>query len=220
MRQPELPLTSCLHEYRIIGRQIYLPLQEHLYSFYSQAFTLAIYVIWRNFPLALVIWKPYSYARPFSMKSAQLPADPVFSPFPELWPNMPFYYSELSFMTSYLLLSLVLSIHLDYSSTFLRDHNLTGAIRSLKASVETEEVIGRLVGLYICSQGYPDGASGKEPVCQCGRHKICRFSSWVEKISWRRKWQPTPIFLPGESHGQRSLLGYSHGVARSQTQLK
>ena len=201
MRQPELPPTSCLHEYRIIGRQIYLPLQEHLYSFYSQAFTLAIYVIWRNFPLILVIWKPYSYARPFSMKSAQMPADPVFSPFPELWPNTPFYYSELSFITSYLLSSLVLSTHLDYSSTFLRDHNLIGAIPSLEASVETEEVIG--------SQGYPDGASGKEPACQCRRHKICRFSPWVGKIPWRRKWQPTPIFLPGESHGQRSLLGYS-----------
>ena len=32
---------------------------------------------------------------------------------------------------------------------------------------------------------------------------------WVGKISWRRKWQPTPVFLPGESHGQRSLAGYS-----------
>ena len=35
------------------------------------------------------------------------------------------------------------------------------------------------------------------------------FSPWVMKIPWRRSWQPTPIFLPGESHGQRSLAGYS-----------
>ena len=35
------------------------------------------------------------------------------------------------------------------------------------------------------------------------------FHTWVEKISWRRAWQPTPLFLPGESHGQRSLVGYS-----------
>ena len=35
------------------------------------------------------------------------------------------------------------------------------------------------------------------------------FDPWVRKISWRRKWQPTPVFLPGESHGQRSLAGYS-----------
>ena len=36
-----------------------------------------------------------------------------------------------------------------------------------------------------------------------------RFDSWVGKIPWRRKWQPTPVFLPGKSHGQRSLVGYS-----------
>ena len=43
---------------------------------------------------------------------------------------------------------------------------------------------------------------------------------WVGKIPWRRKWQATPVFLPGEFHGQRSLLGCIHGVAKSQTQLK
>ena len=36
-----------------------------------------------------------------------------------------------------------------------------------------------------------------------------RLDPWVRKIPWRRKWQPTPVFLPGESHGQRSLEGYS-----------
>ena len=35
------------------------------------------------------------------------------------------------------------------------------------------------------------------------------FDSWVRKISWRRKWQPTPALLPGKSHGWRSLVGYS-----------
>ena len=35
------------------------------------------------------------------------------------------------------------------------------------------------------------------------------FDPWVGKIPWRRVWQPTPVFLPGESHGQRSLAGYS-----------
>ena len=35
------------------------------------------------------------------------------------------------------------------------------------------------------------------------------FDPWVGKIPWRRKWQPIPIFLPGKSHGQRSLVGYS-----------
>ena len=41
---------------------------------------------------------------------------------------------------------------------------------------------------------------------QCRRP---RFDPWVGKIPWRRAWQPTPVFLPGKSHGQRSLAGYS-----------
>ena len=47
---------------------------------------------------------------------------------------------------------------------------------------------------------------GKEVACQSRRH---RFNPWVRKIPWRRKWLPTPVFLPGKSHGQRSLVGYS-----------
>ena len=46
------------------------------------------------------------------------------------------------------------------------------------------------------------------------------FDPWVEKIPWRRAWQPTLVFLPGESYGQRSLVGYSPQVAKSQTQLR
>ena len=53
--------------------------------------------------------------------------------------------------------------------------------------------------------GCPGGASGKESACQCRRY---RFDPWVRKIPWRRAWQPTQVFLPGESHGQRSLVGY------------
>ena len=58
-------------------------------------------------------------------------------------------------------------------------------------------------------------ASGKEPACQCRRHKRCRFDPWVRKIPWRRKWQPTPVFLPGETHGQASL-----SIRKRQTRLK
>ena len=48
-----------------------------------------------------------------------------------------------------------------------------------------------------------------------------RFNPWVGKIPWRRIWQPPPVFLPGESHGQRSLAGCTvHRVAKSETQLK
>ena len=52
--------------------------------------------------------------------------------------------------------------------------------------------------------GSPGGASGKESACQCRR---CRFDLWVGKIPWRRKWQPTLVFLPRKPHGQGSLVG-------------
>ena len=48
----------------------------------------------------------------------------------------------------------------------------------------------------------------KESICQCRRGKRRRFIPWVGKNPWRRKWQPTPVFLPGKSHGQRGLVGY------------
>ena len=51
--------------------------------------------------------------------------------------------------------------------------------------------------------------SGKESACICKSHRRCGFDSWVEKLSWRRKWQPIPVLLPGRSHGRRSLAGYS-----------
>ena len=56
---------------------------------------------------------------------------------------------------------------------------------------------------------FPGGASGKEPACQCRRHKRPGFDPWVKKIPWRGEWQPTSVFLPGDSHGQRSLVGYN-----------
>ena len=55
----------------------------------------------------------------------------------------------------------------------------------------------------------PGAAGGKEPTCQCRTGKRRGFDPWVGKLPWRRKWQPTPVFLPGKSHGQRSLVGYS-----------
>ena len=54
--------------------------------------------------------------------------------------------------------------------------------------------------------GFPGGTSGKEPAYQCRRHKRYRLDPWVGKIHWRREWQPTPVFLPRESHGQRRLV--------------
>ena len=65
---------------------------------------------------------------------------------------------------------------------------------------------------YSCFKGVPRWLSGRESVCQCRnrrRHKRRGFDPWVGKIPWRREWLPTPVFLPGESHGWRSLEGYS-----------
>ena len=53
---------------------------------------------------------------------------------------------------------------------------------------------------------FPGGSDSKRVCLQCGRPG---FDHWVWKIPWRRKWQPTPVLLPGKSHGQRSLVGYS-----------
>ena len=55
----------------------------------------------------------------------------------------------------------------------------------------------------------PRWHSGKASAYQCRRRRRLVFDPWVGKIPWRRKWQPTPVFLPGQSRGQRSLAGYS-----------
>ena len=65
--------------------------------------------------------------------------------------------------------------------------------------------------------GFLGGASGKEPPCECKRCQRCEFHPWILKILWRREWRPTPVFLPGDSHGQRRLAGFSpwHGRVAS-----
>ena len=57
--------------------------------------------------------------------------------------------------------------------------------------------------------GFPGGADGKEPACQCRRHKRRGLDPWFRKIPWRRKRQPTPVFLLGKYYEQRSLAGCS-----------
>ena len=62
------------------------------------------------------------------------------------------------------------------------------------------------IGFHYRKQGLPWWLSGKKSACQCRR---LGFDPWVRKICWSGKWQPTPVFLPRKSHGQRSLVGYS-----------
>ena len=67
------------------------------------------------------------------------------------------------------------------------------------------------------SLGLPRWLSGKESACQCRIYRRHCFDPWLGKISWRRKWQPTPVFLPEKSPRQWSLVG--HGVAIVQHDL-
>ena len=62
---------------------------------------------------------------------------------------------------------------------------------------------------WLITRSLTGSGSGKETTCQCRRRKRRGFDSWVGKIPWRRKWQSTPVFLPGEFHGWRTLVGYS-----------
>ena len=77
-------------------------------------------------------------------------------------------------------------------------------------------------GLWLCLRseqvctslwGFRGGSAVKNQPAVQGQG----FSPWVGKTPWRRAWQPTPVLLPGKPHGQRSLVGYSHEVAKSQT---
>ena len=72
---------------------------------------------------------------------------------------------------------------------------------------ESRERISIIVDSIVLTTGLPWWLSGKESNCQC---RICGrlgFNPWVRKIPWKRAWQSTPVFLPGKSHGQRSLAG-------------
>ena len=66
-----------------------------------------------------------------------------------------------------------------------------------------------LITITVFILGFPGGTSDEEPACQCRRHKRYGFDPWVGTLPWRRAWPPSPVFLPGDFHGQTSLAGYS-----------
>ena len=76
--------------------------------------------------------------------------------------------------------------------------------KTIALSVQT--FVGKVMSLLFSMlfrfvYGFPGGASGQELACQCRRPKRQGFSPWVGNIPWRKAWQPTLVFLPGESHG-------------------
>ena len=83
-----------------------------------------------------------------------------------------------------------------------------GPITLLASSALLICVIKLTFGLARVKQtgGFSGGSVGTESTCQCRRHG---FDPWVRKMPWRRKLQHTQVFLPGKSHGQRSLVDYS-----------
>ena len=82
------------------------------------------------------------------------------------------------------------------------------SIQSL-CSLKKLKYLSLLLSCNTTLWGFP-GGSGKETACQCRRHKRHGFMSQeVTKIHWSRKQQPTPVFLPGKCHRERSLVGYS-----------
>ena len=73
--------------------------------------------------------------------------------------------------------------------------------------------------IYVCictTIGFSVALVVKNPPVNAGAMSL-GFDPWIGKIPWRRAWQPTLVFLPGESHGQRSLAGYSHWDCKSPT---
>ena len=69
-------------------------------------------------------------------------------------------------------------------------------------------------------QDFPSGSVGKRICLLCRKHRRYWFDPWVGKIPWRRAWQLSPVFLPGESHARGAWQPLVHGVRKSQTRLK
>ena len=107
------------------------------------------------------------------------------------------------------------TVKFSFSLRFFSEHHAK-SVPSVDVSVSFYFVIKSPLRL-------PWWLSGEESTFQCRR---CRFNPWLRQIPWRRKWQPTPVFLPGKSHGQRSLVVYSpwgckrvkHNLATNQQQ--
>ena len=82
--------------------------------------------------------------------------------------------------------------------------------------------LSTIISFAFCKHGciylyvFPSGSYSKESACSAGDLDSIPV---LGRFPWRRKWQPTPVSMPGKFHGDRSLAGYSHGVAKSQTRF-
>ena len=159
---------------------------------------------------------------PLFLQSSIFPSIRVFSNESALWIRWPTYQSfSINLYNEYLglisprvicfdLLAVqgTLKSLLHNSKAAILQHSGFFMIKLSHANMTT----GKTIALTI--QSLPCWLSAKEFACNA---RVTWFDSWVGKIPWRRKWQPTPVFLPGESHGQRSLAGYNPWGCKSQT---
>ena len=117
----------------------------------------------------------------------------------------------------------LLTISVKETSTYFYDYQaIRYNIEKVMSKTQTL-LLSKLCNLpsYTCFPfidwlGLPGWLSSEESTCQCRK---CGFDPCVGKIPWRRKWPLTPAFLPGKSHGQRSLAGDSLWVTKSRTWL-
>ena len=79
----------------------------------------------------------------------------------------------------------------------------------LRNQLSVKLLLWDLLSQVLPHLGFPEGSMGKESARQCRRRRRHSFNLWIRKIPWRWAWLSTPVFLPEESHGQRSLVGYS-----------
>ena len=93
----------------------------------------------------------------------------------------------------------------DELSDEAEEKGLHSEVRDGKGTSALRPSVG--LGEHGDPKSFPGGASGKEPTFRCRRRKEMRVQSLSREDPWRRAWQPTAGFLPGESHGQRSLVG-------------
>ena len=101
-----------------------------------------------------------------------------------------------------------------FADRILYIENPNDATRKLVQLISEFSRVAKLILISLVAQLVKESACNARDCLQCRRP---RFDPWVKRIPWRRKWQPTPVFLPGKFHGQRSLEHYSPKVAKSQT---
>ena len=109
---------------------------------------------------------------------------------------------------------------LERQGEFLWDPRRKNALYSNKRSGKGKGEGNRMTHLKNGKEvGFPTRLSVNESACQCRRCKRHGLDPWVGKIPWRRAWQPTPVFLPGKSHGQRAWRATVCGLQRDRHDL-